>query len=168
MIKGGSGGLSAPGAIDFEGANVGAGPDPFLLSDAEADLASLFFHRDHFCGNCRTQVKTVVANYETFADAGVEVVSILPEPRDRAAEWVADYDVPYPFIADPDGQIASRYGQRRRFGPIGRRIDLIGRMPEVVLVDLRAEPEILWRYTGDHPGDRPGTDMILTEAAKFL
>ena len=170
LIKGGSGGpsdLGVPGDVDFAGANVGAGPDLFVLSEADADLAALFFHRDHLCGNCRTQVKTVVARHDDFENAGVEPVSILPESRDRAAEWVAEYDVPYPFVADPDAEIASQYGQRRRFGPIGRRVDLIGRMPEVVLVDLRRDPEILWRYAGDHPGDRPGIEAILEEAAKF-
>ncbi|QHS17009.1 redoxin domain-containing protein [haloarchaeon 3A1-DGR] len=167
LIKGGSGRGHAPETVDFEGANVGPGPDPFVLSGLESDLAVLLFHRDHLCGNCRTQVKTVVSSYDSLRKAGVEAVSILPEDRDRAAEWVAEYDVPYPFIADPETEIASQYGQSRRFGTIGRRIDLIGRMPEVVLVDLRREPEVLWRYTGAHPGDRPGIDAILEEVAKF-
>lgn len=45
---------------DFELPNVGAGPDPFRLSDVasltELDPVVLIFQRDYHCVNCREQV----------------------------------------------------------------------------------------------------------------
>ena len=48
-------------ATDFSLPNVGPGPDPLSLSALSADneFALLLFQRDHYCTNCRTQVRTV-------------------------------------------------------------------------------------------------------------
>lgn len=156
-----------PNDLDFSLANPGPGPDPLSLSDLDADVAVLLFHRDFLCGNCRKQVEAVCDRYEEFAELHAEVVSVLPEPRDKAAEWVDYHDAPYPIVADPDNALANRYGQPVKFGPIGRRFDLLGRMPLAALVDLRREPELLWVHAGDTPVDRPDVDDLLDEVRKF-
>lgn len=156
-----------PGTADFTLPNGGPGPDPLTLSELDADLAVVLFHRDHLCGNCRKQAVRMAKHRDEFEEREAAIVSILPEPIDRVAKWAENREAPFPTLADPDNAIAERYGQPTRFGALGRRIDLLGRMPLVALVDLRTDPEVLWRHAGRTPGDRPSIEELLTRIETF-
>lgn len=147
--------------------NGGAGPDPLSLAALDAALAVVVFHRDHYCGYCREQARRLAARHDEFRERDVAVVTVLPEPVARARSWADRRDAPFPVLADPDGAVADRYGQPTRFGPIGTRIDLVGRLPLVAVVDLRGEPALLRRYAGETSGDRPTVDELLAEVAAF-
>lgn len=153
--------------LDFTLPNVGAGADPFTLSDCDADLALVLIHRHYLCGNCRGQVKDVTAQYGEFVDRDTEVVSVVPTSEDKAAEWADTHDVPYPLLSDPEKSVGSQYGQPVKFGFLGRRFELLGRMPQVALLDLRREPELLWESVGRHPADRPDVEDLVDEIDKF-
>jgi peroxiredoxin Q/BCP len=149
--------------LDFECANAGLGPDPLSVSDLADDFAVLYFQRDQYCTNCRDQVRAVADRYREFRERNAEVVSILPEPVERAREWVEEYDLPYPLLADPGAEVGEAYGQPVRFGPLGRFSDFFGRMPEVVILDLRGDPEVGWVHRGSSTFDRPSVDAVLDE-----
>ncbi len=142
--------------------NAGAGPDSLSLSElaAEHDFLVLFFQRDHFCTNCRGQVQALADRYEEFRERDTEVVSILPESRARADAWQAAYDLPYPLLADSDATLGASYDQPVRFGLLGSLSDFFGRMPAVVLLDCRGDPEVAWSYRGRSTFDRPSIDDI--------
>jgi peroxiredoxin Q/BCP len=151
---------------EFSLANAGAGPDPFSLSALSDDVAFavLFFQRDHYCTNCRQQVRDVAERYDEFRARNAEVVSIVPEPLDRVEAWQDSYDLPYPLLADPDATVGDAYDQPVRFGILGKISDFFGRMPEVVIVDRRgADPEIAYAYEGSSTFDRPEIDDLLAE-----
>ncbi len=153
-------------APEFSLPNVGVGPDPFSLSALPDDVSFvvLFFQRDHYCTNCRTQVKRLADRVEEFRERGAEVVSIVPEPVDRVAAWQEQYDLPYPLLADPEADAGDAYDQPVRFGALGRLSDFFGRMPEVVVVDRRsADPTIAYVHRGSSTFDRPAVDEILDE-----
>lgn len=155
--------MSAP-APGFELPNVGAGPDPFDLRAAAADYDAivLLFQRDHYCGNCRKQVRDVAARYEAFERRNTEVVSIVPEPADRVRRWQAEYDLPFALLADADKTVGDRYDQPTRFGPLGTLHDLIGRMPAAVVLDTRDDvPEVVSAYRGSSTFDRPSIEALL-------
>lgn len=152
---------------DFELPNVGAGPDPFSLSDAAqddgVDAIVLLFQRDYHCGNCRKQVSAIADRYDEFRDANAQVVSILPEPADRAANWIDD-GLPYPLLADPSTAVSDEYDQPVRFGILGSLHDLVGRMPVAVVLDTRdGVPAPAYTYEGKLPADRPSVDELLAE-----
>lgn len=148
---------------EFELPNVGPGPDPCSLSDLapDHDFVVLFFQRDHLCTNCRKQVQQVGDRVESYRARDAVPVSILPEPRERAEEWQDSYDLPYPFLADPGADAADDYGQTVRFGILGEYSDFLGRMPQVVVVDTREEPRVVWTHSGRSTFDRPSTEDIL-------
>jgi peroxiredoxin Q/BCP len=153
-------------APDLSLPNVGPGPDPFSLATLPADVSFvlLLFQRDHYCTNCRSQVRTVADSVDAFRDRDTEVVSILPEPVERAREWQARYDLPYPLLADPDAAAAEAYGQPVRFGPLGRFSDFLGRMPQAVIVDRRTDPPtVAYRHRGRSTFDRPAVEDLLAE-----
>lgn len=156
-----------PPTAAFTLPNGGPGPDPLTLSELDATLAVVLFFRDRFSGTCRRRAVRMARNRDAFRERDVAVVSVLPESKAVATAWADARDVPLPTLADTDGETAARYGQPTRFGRLGRRIDLLGRMPLTALVDLRAEPEILWRYGGETADDWPTVETLLTEVEKF-
>jgi peroxiredoxin Q/BCP len=153
-------------AVDFSLPNVGPGPDPCSLDDLAAanEFVVLLFQRDYYCVNCRKQVQSVEKRYSEFTERGAEVVSIVPEPREKVQDWQDRYDLPYPLLADPDARTGDAYDQSVRFGLLGRFSDFFGRMPEAVILDTRGEtPEIVWTYRSRSTFDRPEIADILAE-----
>jgi peroxiredoxin Q/BCP len=171
LIKGGDGSAESDadpatdgGRLAFELPNVGPGPDPVRLADVTSDFLVLFFQRDYYCTNCRAQVQTLADRYDEFRDRGAEIASILPESVEQTREWQDQYDLPYPLLADPDAAVGDQYDQPVRFGPLGKLSDFFGRMPEVVLLDLRADrPEVAYSYRSKSTFDRPEIDDLLAE-----
>jgi peroxiredoxin Q/BCP len=153
-------------APDFELANVAPGPDPCSLRDLAVDheFVVLLFQRDFYCTNCRKQIQAVKERYDEFTERGAVVASVLPEERERAAEWQESYDLPYPLLADPEAIASDAYDQPVKFGILGKFSDFLGRMPEAVVVDARGDaPTVAWSYAGESTFDRPEIDDILAE-----
>jgi len=158
---------------EFELANVAAGPDPFSLAavadDPDVDALVLLFQRDYHCGNCRKQVKAIAERYDEFEALNATVVSILPEPAERARSWQESYDLPFPLLADPTTDVSDAYDQPVRFGILGSLHDLVGRMPVAMVLDTRSgEPVVDYTYEGRMPADRPEIDDLLAELREFL
>jgi peroxiredoxin/ribosomal protein S18 acetylase RimI-like enzyme len=142
--------------------NVGPGPDPLTFADLGADFAVLLLHRDFYCSECRQQVRRVKKRYDEFEARDAEVLSVLPEDRETAAEWQKQYHLPFPVIADADTELGDHFEQPTRFGLLGRLHDVIGRMPAVVVLDLRwSDPIETFAHRGDSRTDRPRIDEIL-------
>ncbi|MFC4249448.1 redoxin domain-containing protein [Natribaculum luteum] len=153
---------------DFELPNVATGTDPFRLSEhaaaSETDAIVLLFQRDYHCLKCREQVQTVASRYDEFRARNATVVSILPEPVERVRRWQRQYDLPYPLLADESKTTSDQYDQPTRFGVLGSIHDVVGRMPEAVVVDARSDaPTIEWIHRGSHPADRPTVDDLLAQ-----
>jgi len=142
---------------EFELRNAGVGPDPLTLADLQgsADFAILLLLRDSHCPKCRAQVTRVAEQADLAQQRGAAVVPVLPNRYEKATAWQERYDLPFPLLADPAGDLGDGYDQPRRFGALGRLPDLIGRMPKAVVLDLRTEPTIVDTYEGTTPGDRP-------------
>lgn len=151
------------GRLDFELPHAGSATETVSLTGlAETnDFVVVLFQRDHYCTNCRKQVQQIAARYGDFRERNAEVVSILPEPMDRAREWQNAYELPYPLLADPGATVGDQFDQSVRFGLLGNISDFIGRMPDVVIIVLRNDPRIAWRYSGRSTFDRPSVDEIL-------
>ena len=146
--------------------NVGAGPDPFDLeaaaTDESTDAIVLLFQRDFHCPKCRQQVQDVSGRYDEFEALNTLVVSILPEPVDKAAEWQDGYDLPYPLLADESKAVGDEFDQPTRFGALGSLHDMIGRMPFAMVLDVRdGEPTPIFTHKGSMPADRPSIDDLL-------
>lgn len=153
---------------EFELPNAGAGPDPFSLSaaaaDPDTDAVILLFQRDYHCGNCREQVQAIKERHGEFEALGAAVVSVLPEPVERARDWQASYDLPFALLADPNADVSDAYDQPVRFGVLGSLHDLVGRMPVAMVLDVRSgDPVVAYTYEGRLPADRPSVDDLIDE-----
>ena len=153
-------------ALEFSLPNAAAGPDPFSVDDLPPEIrfVVLFFQRDHYCTNCRDQVQAVADRIEAFRARSAEPVSVVPEPLDRVEQWQAEYDLPYPLLADPDAAVGDAYDQPVRFGLLGSLSDFLGRMPQIVVLDRGGDgsgPEIVYTYSSNSTFDRPSIDELL-------
>lgn len=149
---------------DFELENVGAGPERLSIGALGADheFILLLFQRDYYCTNCRDQVQAVADRYAAFQDRNTAVVSIVPEPPEKLADWQAHYDLPFPLCADPDAEFSAQYDQPVRFGLLGQVSDFFGRMPKAVLLDCRdGAARITYSHEGTSTWDRPTVDDLL-------
>lgn len=143
--------------------NLGPGPDPFRFDALESSIgAVVYLQRDFYCIRCRSQVQDVASEYDRFRAHEVEVVSVVPESIERVREWQERYALPYPLLADATATVSDTLDQPIRFGLLGSLSDFFGRMPAVVLVDLRdGSPEIVWSYRGRSTFDRPSVDAVI-------
>ncbi|NHN60408.1 redoxin domain-containing protein [Halorussus sp. JP-T4] len=179
--------------LDFELPNAGAGPDPLSLSsfaatrpgrdDAdefvgrewvtgrpdENEAVVLLFLRDYWSRGCRQQVQDVADRYREFRERDAAAVAVLPEPEGKAGKWQWKYHLPFPLVADADKTVGEQYGQPTRFGPLGRRVDLLGRLPQVAILDARhGELGLDAVHRGDGPDDRPSVDDVLAMVDRLL
>ncbi|SER41696.1 peroxiredoxin family protein [Natrinema salaciae] len=155
-----------PELTDFELPNATTGPDPFQLSEyasnSERDAIVLLFQRDYHCPKCREQVQKIASRYDEFESRQADVVSILPEPLERARQWNEQYEIPFPLLADESKTTSDQYDQPTRFGVFGSLHDMVGRMPEAILIDATGEqPSIEYVHRGKMPADRPTVDDLL-------
>ncbi|ELZ75991.1 peroxiredoxin family protein [Haloferax larsenii] len=148
--------------LDFELPNVAAGPDVLSPATVDADFLLLLLQRDYYCKVCRRQVQSMKRRYDEFESRDAEVVSVLPDPPERAEKWQRSYDLPFPLLADPGADVGDEFDQPTRFGALGKLHDMVGRMPEAVLVDLRGDdPDVTYTHRGSSPSDRPEIDDLL-------
>lgn len=150
-------------ALDISLQNVGPGPDPVTLSALaeDHDFVVLFLQRDQYCTNCRKQVRQIRDRYDEFEQRDAEVVSVVPEPREAVQGWQDSYDLPFPLCADPETEVGDRFDQPVKYGFLGGWSDFLGRMPVVVLLDVRDEPTVVWSHRGSSTFDRPDLDEVL-------
>lgn len=156
----------------FELENAGAGRSPFRLEDTlsnpDINAVVLLLQRDYHCRKCRQQVQDVAARYDEFEAENALVVSVLPEDVDQAHNWQESYHLPFPLLADPAKKLGDDLDQPSRFGVLGNFHDMIGRMPEALVIDVRGDdPTVTYVHKGTSPSDRPSIDELLKEVRQL-
>ena len=94
-------------------------PDFTLRSDSdeEVTLSSLrgrpvvlyFYPKDDTPG-CTTQAEGIRDAYADFEAAGAVVLGISPDDVERHVKFKQKYDLPFTLLADPEHEVAERYG----------------------------------------------------------
>ena len=99
-----------------------------LLDDADTsrDLAAqrgrwvvLFFYPKDFTPGCTTEVCEFRDLTPDFAEAGATVWSVSVLDADSKAKFKAKHGLTFPLLADPDHEVAERYGvwvEKKNYG----------------------------------------------------
>ncbi|MGO9698622.1 MAG: peroxiredoxin-like family protein [Xanthobacteraceae bacterium] len=116
---------------------------PFVLPDETGRLASLeeflangpvaiTFHRGHWCPWCRISINALVRVHDQIAEAGGQVVAIMPDRQRFAAEFKRDAQSPFPVLTDMDNGYALSLNLAIWLGPdLERLLSSYGRvLPE--------------------------------------
>jgi peroxiredoxin Q/BCP len=89
--------------IDHDGNTV-------TFEDFAGRRVVLYFYPAAFTPGCTTESCDFRDRYQTFADAGYEIVGLSPDEPDELARFRAEHDLPFPLVSDPDHAIADAYG----------------------------------------------------------
>ena len=90
---------------------------PFVLPDENGRLVALpsllergpgavMFFRGHWCPYCRLNVRAVIKAYDRIKATGADVVAIMPETQEYAAEFKTEAGAPFPVLTDLDNGYA--------------------------------------------------------------
>jgi peroxiredoxin Q/BCP len=129
-------------------------PD-FTLSDDEGNQRSLgeflangpvvlFFYPAAMTTGCTKESCHFRDLAKEFAEAGAQRIGISPDGVAKQAEFTAKHSFDFPLLSDPDGAVATRFGVRRRFGPLLTRrqtfvIDTDRRVLDVIKSEVRMD-----------------------------
>jgi peroxiredoxin len=80
----------------------------------------LVFYRGHWCPYCRRYLAKLQANLERFAQRGVTLLAISPEPPATGAALARELGVTFPLLSDVRGDVIDRYGARSTFSRTSR------------------------------------------------
>ncbi len=79
------------------------------LSDLQGKRVVLYFYpRDNTPG-CTTEACAFRDAYATFRDHGIVVLGVSTDDAKSHAKFVTKFDLPFPLLCDPDGQMATAY-----------------------------------------------------------
>ncbi len=85
-----------------------AGPN-LRLSEYRSEVVVLAFWAS-WCGECRTQLQDFREVYESYRNAGFELLSVSLDPEiDRASGTAEDLGLNFPVLHDPDGRVSRLY-----------------------------------------------------------
>ena len=122
-------------AADQTGATV-------ALGDFAGSPLIVYFYPRAFTSGCTTEACDFRDNYDALAAAGYQLVGISPDDPDRLADFIADHNLPFSLLSDPDHDIARAYGA---WGPkknYGREYD--GMIRSTFAIDAAGVVERAW------------------------
>lgn len=70
----------------------------------------LFFAKGMACGFCRQKMSQLARGYPRFRALGTEIVMVTPTPLSRARFYARNFQLPYPYLCDPDYRVYRAYG----------------------------------------------------------
>jgi peroxiredoxin len=96
---------------------IGQPMPPFLLPDEAARMVSLTellnrgpvavtFQRGHWCPYCRININALVQAYKELTACAGQIVAIMPDRQEFAAELKLQSNVPFPILTDTDNGYA--------------------------------------------------------------
>lgn len=109
---------------------VGSQAPEFELPDQTGQLHSLEDYRDRWVvlyfypkdqtPGCTTQACTFRDNIFAFREANAQILGVSYDDVDSHREFARQYDLPFPLLADTDGEAAKAYGVATRM--LGMRL----------------------------------------------
>jgi len=118
------------------------------LSDFRGRPVVLYFYPKDDTPGCTTQACGIRDTYEEFERAGAVVLGVSPDDVRRHVKFKEKYDLPFTLLADPEHEVADRYGvwaekryRGRTYMGVSRTTFLIGPDGTVVKVIQDVKPD---------------------------
>ncbi|MGH3863187.1 peroxiredoxin [Actinokineospora sp.] len=119
-----------------------AGVERSLSEFLETGPVVLFFYPAAMTSGCTAESCHFRDLAAEFAEVGAHRIGISPDSVDRQAEFSSIHSFDYPLLSDPEGEVATLFGVRRKFGPLLTKrmtfvIDNDGKVIETIKSELR-------------------------------
>lgn len=102
----------------------GQGPD-IALEEFRGRNVILFFGKGMACGFCRQKMSQLARGLSRFRELDAEVLHIAPTPVDRGRFYARSFQLPFPYLCDPDYRTYGAYGLGAREFPLRLRLQAI-------------------------------------------
>ncbi len=160
------------GRYDSPALSVGNRLPEFELPDYDGKLfrsaelignpAVVLFYRGNWCPLCMAQISEIADRYKEFADLGINVVLISPQPEDKSRTLAERYDVPFRFLVDSDNKLAGQLSIAQPGGvPAGIARDYATDTVLPTLVVTGPSGTIVYSDQTDNYRVRPEPDVFL-------
>jgi peroxiredoxin Q/BCP len=83
-----------------------------------------FYPKDNTSG-CTAEACAFRDSYETFTDAGAEVIGVSSDSADKHAAFAGQHNLPFTLVADKGGQVRKSYGVPSVLGVIPGRVTYV-------------------------------------------
>ena len=80
------------------------------LSDFRGKPVVLYFYPKDDTPGCTTQARGIRDAYAEFERAGAVVLGVSPDNEAKHVKFKEKYELPFTLLADPDHEVAERYG----------------------------------------------------------
>lgn len=80
------------------------------LDDYAGHRLVIYFYPKAFTPGCTTQSCDFRDRYQTFYEAGYEILGVSPDPTDKLARFKSEHQLPFPLLSDEDHSMAEAYG----------------------------------------------------------
>ncbi len=118
------------------GIQVGDKAPDFTLPSQSGELVRLqdrlgervvvlyFYPKDNTSG-CTAEACAFRDSYETFTDAGAEVIGVSSDSADKHAAFAGQHSLPFTLVADKGGRVRKSYGVPSVLGVIPGRVTYV-------------------------------------------
>ncbi|MEM9133030.1 MAG: thioredoxin-dependent thiol peroxidase [Actinomycetota bacterium] len=99
-------------ATTFDGTTVS-------LADHRGGMVALYFYPKDATPGCTKQACNLRDNLGLLAEHDIAVIGVSPDDDASHERFVADHELPFPLIADPDRKIIDAYGvwgEKKNYG----------------------------------------------------
>jgi peroxiredoxin Q/BCP len=112
------------------------------LSDLEGQKVVLYFYPQDDTPGCTTEACDFRDNLGRFEEHGWRVLGVSPDSVDSHSDFRANHDLNFTLLADPDQEVAQRYGVWREKTTFGNTYEGIVRSTFLIdeggtLVDIQ-------------------------------
>src|SRR3954462_14725831 len=70
----------------------------------------LYFYPKDFTGGCTAEACAFRDSYETFSDAGAEVMGVSADTAESHHDFAEQHRLPFTLLSDPGSKVAELYG----------------------------------------------------------
>ncbi|HEU4449200.1 MAG TPA: thioredoxin-dependent thiol peroxidase [Gaiellaceae bacterium] len=84
--------------------------EAITLSDLRGRVIVLYFYPKDDTPGCTTQACSFRDAYAEFEDRGIVVLGVSPDTAASHARFREKHELPFTLLADPDHEVAGRYG----------------------------------------------------------
>ncbi|HEX6713667.1 MAG TPA: thioredoxin-dependent thiol peroxidase [Thermoleophilaceae bacterium] len=120
-------------APDFELASDTG--EPVKLSDFRGKPVVLYFYPKDDTPGCTTQACGIRDAYSDFRDRGAVVLGVSPDDEASHVRFKEKYSIPFTLLADPEHEVAEKYGVWKERNMYGKKSMGIERSTFVIDAD---------------------------------
>jgi peroxiredoxin Q/BCP len=100
--------------------------DEVRLFDRLGDrVVVLYFYPKDNTSGCTAEACAFRDSYETFTDAGAEVIGVSSDSSDRHAAFAGRHNLPFTLLSDRGGRIRKSYGVPSVLGVVPGRVTYV-------------------------------------------